>query len=359
MTDPNPSPPRRVRCPICADDIPWAEERFISVYNAGKNQYEHIDVSRMPESKRADLARNGFRQCPNPSEDTSRHFLPATYGDYGSPLVVGLIGAPDCGKTHLLTAMIREAYLNGLAPYGITVKALDFVRHEKFHKDFIQRLEKGEALPGTETGIADAADILLLRGPAGTRPVTFFDVAGEDWQNTDARNRSTRFLVGATAAIFVHASEDPPDAGKPPLTGENRSFDLAVERLRAARLPAVVAVTKADRLRYLSPVDRWLSRGNETTVDPTRIRQESKDVYAHLHNTGAVGSLEPYHAFPRCALHFVSASGGDAVGRRPDGSGKAHFPRGFRPTRVLEPLVSLLAMTGMINTPEAAQVGAP
>ncbi|WP_026423377.1 GTPase domain-containing protein [Actinokineospora inagensis] len=350
--------PRLIRCPICADEFPWSHDPIISVWDDEKRDYLHIDTSSWSAEKRADLAQRGYRQCPNPSGDTQEeHYLPATFGDFGDPMVIGLVGGGASGKTHLLTAMIRQAYLNGLAPYDITVKALDHRRHRSFREKFIEEFERGAALAGTDTGISDAADILLLRGPAGVRPITFFDVAGEDLRDIDARNRSTRFLIGATAVIFVHPCDDRGPDGQVIRRTENLAFDLAVERLRSKRLPAVVAVTKADRLRYAPPVERWLRRGDETSVDADRIRAESRDVYAFLHHSGAGGSLEPYQAFPRCTLHFVSASGGEAA--KGAAAGKNVFPRGFHPTRVLEPLVSILAMTGMITGPEAERVGMP
>ncbi|WP_158851430.1 hypothetical protein [Saccharothrix deserti] len=356
-------PRRRLRCPICADDFDWPEDSAISLYDEENSRYESVDVSGLPEIKRADLARKGYRRCPNPSADTAEHYLPATYADYGDPLVVGLVGAPASGKTHLLTAMVRQVHLNGLAAHGITAAPLDFRRHENFRKQFIKPFEEGGTLPGTSTGIVEAADILLLRGPGGERPVTFFDVAGEDLENTAARNRATRFLVGATAVVFVHATEDPLETGQSAPPSENLSFNLAVERLRGlpggSGLPAVIAVTKSDRLRYVPPVDRWLRRGDERVVDAARIRAESRDAYAYLHHVGAGASLRPFEAFTRCTLHFVSASGGDAVVTDPADPSKKHFPRGFRPTRALEPLVSILAMTGMITGPEAERVGMP
>lgn len=353
--------PRHLRCPICADDFEWPNDPTVSLYDEENDRYELVDVSSLSSVKRADLARKGYRQCPNPSADTAEHYLPATYADYSDPLVIGLVGAPASGKTHLLTAMIRQAHLNGLAAYGVTAAALDFRRHKRFRNQFIKPFEEGGELAGTGTGIVEAADILLLRGPGGQqRPVTFFDVAGEDLESTDARNRATRFLVGATAVIFVHASEDPLDTGQPAAASENQSFNLAAERLRDGQLPAVIAVTKSDRLRYVPPADRWLHRGDERVVDAARIRAESRDVYAYLNHVGAGASLRPFEAFTRCTLHFVSASGGDAVPVNPnDQRSKKHFPHGFRPTRVLEPLVSILAMTGMITGPEAGKVGMP
>ena len=357
--------PAMVRCPTCADEYVWPTDSTISLYDEEKSNYQLVDVSSLPLAKQADLARHGYRRCLNPSGDAPPHYLPATYGDYQRPLVIGLVGAPASGKTHFLTAMIRQAYQRGLQAHGVTVAALDFRRHGDFRQRYIEKFEKGGQLPGTEWGVVEAADILLVRGPGGERPVTFFDVAGEDLQSTVARNLATRFLVGADAVIFVCASEDPLDTGNAGVPSENRSFDLAVERLRnlpggAERLPAAIAVTKADRLRYVPPADRWLRVGEDLPLDAARMRDESRDVYAYLHQVGATASLRPFDVFSRCTLHFVSASGGDAVPTDPDDETSARcFPHGIRPTRVLEPLVAILAMTGVITGPEAQKVGMP
>jgi hypothetical protein len=293
------------------------------------------------------------------------HYLPATYADYPDPLIVGLVGAPMAGKTHLLTAMIREANRGGLEPYGISVSALDFRRHEIFHRDFILPFEQGAELAGTGAGITDAADMLLVRGPGGDRPVTFFDVAGEDLESTETLNRSTRFLLGANAVIFVHALEDPEDDGHAGARNNGWSFELAVERLLGVagngdRIPVTVAVTKADRMRYVPPVDRWLRRRPDEALNAERARAESRDVYALLHRDNAAGSLRPFDAFRRCTLHFVSASGGDSgTAGGANGAGDHRFVRGVRPAHVLAPLVSILAMTGVIPGPEAGKVGLP
>jgi GTPase SAR1 family protein len=361
-----PQVPPLVRCPVCADEYYWPTDPTISLYNETENSYEFVDVSSLHPAKQADLARRGYRQCPNPSSDTTPHYLPATYATYREPLVIGLVGAPRSGKTHLLTAMIRQAYRGGLGAHRVTTAALDFRRHALFQSRYIEPFEKGGELSGTDAGIVEAADILLLRGPGGEHPVTFFDIAGEDFESTEARNRATRFLIGANAVIFVYASEDPLETGRPATASENRSFDLAVERLRslpggAERLPVAIAVTKSDRLRYVPPADRWLRQPDNQMLDAARIRAESRDVYAYLHYVGAGASLRPFDGFPRCTLHFVSASGGDAVRVEPDNekSLECYFPRGIRPTRVLEPLVAILAMTGMITGPEAQKVGMP
>jgi hypothetical protein len=352
-----------VRCPVCADEIVWPDDGKVLVYDEGKRGYETLDATRLSEAKRAGARRGGYIRCPNPAGDMAVHYLPATYADYRDPLIVGLVGAPMAGKTHLLTAMIREAYRGGLAPYGIQTAALDFRRHDSFNEQFVRPFEHGTALAGTDSGVTEAADILLVRGPAGQRPVTFFDVAGEDLESTEAMNRSTRYLLGANAVIFVHALEDT-DAGSTGAVNPGWSFELAVERLlgvpeNAARVPVAVAVTKADRMRYVPPVERWL-RAPADGIDAARFREESRDVYAFLHRRGAVGSLRPFDAFRRCTLHFVSASGGDASPADPAKErGEQRFVRGIRPANVLAPLVAILAMTGVIAGPEAGKVGLP
>jgi hypothetical protein len=349
----------QVRCPVCADEFLWAPASTVYLYNEENSAYEAKDISRMPPARRAQTRVTGYLKCPHPSRDMDEHYLPATYFDYPDPLVVGLIGASSAGKTHLLTAMIREAYRDGLLPYGVQISALDFRRHNAFQSLYVKPLEEGTALPGTRQGVTEAADILLARGPDGRqRPITFFDVAGEDLESVRALNPATRFLAAANAVIFVHGLEDPPDPGGPEPKDTGWSFELAIGRLEgvpgADRIPAAIAVTKSDRLRYVPPIDQWLRRRDEQGLNAARLRAESRDVYAFLHYSKAHGSLRPFSAFRRCTLHFVSASGGDAV--RTEGT-SARFVRGIHPVNVLQPLVSLLAMSGMISGPEAERVG--
>jgi hypothetical protein len=76
---------------------------------------------------------------------------------------------------------------------------------------------------------------------------------------------------------------------------------------------------------------------------------ESRAAYAFLYQRGALAWLQPFHECRRCTLHFVSATGAEPR----DGV----YPRGVRPRRVLEPLVALLAMTGILAGPESGKVG--
>nr|WP_225954946.1 GTPase domain-containing protein [Kibdelosporangium phytohabitans] len=290
------------------------------------------------------------------------HHLPATYGNYVNRLVVGLVGAPNAGKTHLFTAMVRQIDRQGLLPYGLSVGWLDMRAHSRFRQGQVEPFESGNALAGTRRGVVDYAGILVLRRFDGVEwAVTFFDIAGEDLRQAGAGGLGSagRFLAGADAFLFVYAPDDPVETGTAAHPSENRAFALAIERMRATPAlhgrPAAIAFTKADRLRYVPPIGRWLRGPDGNGLDAARTRAESRDIFAYLHDQGAGAALAPFSVFPRCTLHAVSATGGDAQPR----DGSRVFPRGVRPMRVLEPLVAILAMAGVIPGDEAGKVGIP
>jgi hypothetical protein len=345
------------------DEFAWIETGGVWLYDDDIRGYQLVDVSDLTPLKQAQVRRDGYQRCPNPSGDAPEHYLPATYLTYENPLVIGLVGGPRSGKTHLLTAMIAETYAGGLARYGVNPGPLDFLQHDKFRASHLVPFEEGQQLGGSVSGLLDYADSLVLRRGDRAWPVTFFDVAGEDLLQPGTRGLGGRFLLGANALIFAHALDDLGGEVNGAVTTrrsrrENRAFTLALERLRSFRtaaqvaaLPATIAITKADRLRFVPPADRWLRHGAEEPLTATTALAESRDAYAYLHKEGAVASLAPFDVFTRCTLHFVSASGGDV-----SHEAKA-YPRGVRPMRVLQPFVALLAMAGILDGPELAGLG--
>jgi hypothetical protein len=123
------------------------------------------------------------------------------------------------------------------------------------------------------------------------------------------------------------------------------TFDTVLDRLPRTGpyldLAAVMVVGKADLLRFEPPVDRWLDEPRAVPVDPARLQAESRDVYALLHRHAGRAWLRPFDSIRQCTLHVASATGGrEEFGR---------YPRGVHALRVLEPLVSLLAMRGVIE----------
>lgn len=346
----------RITCPRCWDTFVWEyDDSRVWIHPDDGGAPQATDLTDRAPEKRADLLRRGYRPCPNPSDDMDDHYLPATYGNTGRALAVGLIGPSESGKSHLLAAMIREALAEGLVPYGLEVSRLDLRRHADFERRQIARLVAGRAIDGTSRGVTDYADMLVVRRirDGFSRTLTFFDVAGEDLRATDHRSQLTsRFLLGQPALIFVHAVGAGPEVQR-----DNEETALALGRLAALpacrRLPATIVLTMADRLRFTPPVDRWIAEPPDR-VDAAARRAESRDLYAYLYAERAEGALAPFTFFDRCTLHAVSATGNDAV---VIDSGERAFVHGYRPMRVLEPLVALLCMAGVINGREASRVG--
>lgn len=106
--------------------------------------------------------------------------------------------------------------------------------------------------------------------------------------------------------------------------------------------PAVVVLAKADLL--LAQKEYWVSRWLELDDDFVlkTVDEESEDVYVYCATNGAREWLYPVNAFEDVTLHFASATGCEEQ----DG----HYnKRKFRHMRVLRPLLSLFAMTGLID----------
>jgi hypothetical protein len=264
--------------------------------------------------------------------------------------------------------MIKELLGGTAGGYGITAKVVDTYLHAAFKRSFLDPFEGGRMLPGTKYALANYVAWVLVEVGGARRPLVFFDVAGEDFRSND--ERSTRFLLNAGALLFVedtahviHASaeerdlnEDPSLANPHGASATNEFIADAVDRLRVLggverNLPAAVVLAKSDRLGYLPPVDRWIRRDARGRLSARHFLDESRDVFALLHRAGAHTVTSLYREFDRCTLHFASATGGAVAGD------KDIYPGGVRPMRVLQPLIALLAMSGVITGPEADQVG--
>ncbi|MGW9209602.1 TRAFAC clade GTPase domain-containing protein [Embleya sp. NPDC055664] len=364
--DPTDSNRPVVRCPFCLDLVRWNENDLYE--RDARLRYARVDLSTVTDPvKRHDRMITTFMRCPNPTGDEEReHFLPTNYMIHEPPLVVGLIGDGLSGKTHLLAAMIAEIDAGGLRQYGVTHVPVDAGHHQEYLRDRVDLLQRGQMLATTvnhQGNLVQFADALLLRAGGRTRPIAFFDVSGEDLARG---GREMQFLAAADAFVFVVdpvVAVDLPELRRLTRDGEDtaglrrgdRTFAAVMDRLpRTAALldqPVAVAVTKSDLIRFEPPVDAWLGSQppRPGVVDPARTDAESRDVYSFLYAHDAGAWLSPFEEFRRCTMHFVSATGA----RERDG----HFPGGIRPRRVLEPVVSILAMCGMLDQADIERVG--
>jgi hypothetical protein len=277
------------------------------------------------------------------------HYLPAGYGHFGPPVILGFIGLTKSGKSHLLSAMIGEIERGGLEPYGIKNRPIDQAIHKTFLDTRVNPLlRENKVLPPTSEDVINFADAFILTPADGPeRPVALFDVAGG---NLTRVSDTQQFLEIADGLVFV---VDPTQL-RPDGLGDdsfNIVLNLLTERL-PAQVSAAIVLNKADLLRFEDPIDLWL-RAVNGGLDADAILRESADVFAYLASRQAQAWTRPYSECARATLHVASATGGAA---RAQGQGGV-YPRGVAPHRVLQPLIALLAMTGVLTGVQAERVG--
>lgn len=342
---------KKVLCPICLTRLDWDK---LPLYRFDFDKGDFVELRIPPDAgpeQRAKLMVTAQVRCP--SRQPRQHHLPAAYGEYGPPLVYGLVGESSAGKTHLLTAMVGALERGDLnRHYGLDVKPVDVRLHQDYLRDNVQRLiGESRLLSATRAGQVEFVDAFVIRdGDGPPRPVALFDVAGGD---LTAVEDAKGFLDAADGLIFV---VDPAllDKAHP----RDRAISVVLGLLEAtgrlADVRATVVLNKADLLRFDDPIALWLRRDAET-LDPAESLRESEEIYAYLYERGAYAWTRPYQECSRATLHVVSAVGSDAV--RDEGDRNRFFDRGVHPRRVLRPLVSLLAMTDVLTAPEAQLIG--
>ncbi|MET9801605.1 hypothetical protein [Streptomyces sp. NPDC006368] len=362
---PEPPPASAVErlCPHCLLPVTFDDTRLVTIDPKGDRVPLDLSAEHRP-AHRQDALRQAFQICPH-ADGEHTHELPVPYLTNGRPLSIALVGSSAVGKTHLLAAMLGEVEQGALVPYGLKCLPLNPETHRTFLRERVQSLQQGRQLGRTgQQTFARFADGLLVSSGSGrgqTRPVVFFDLAGEDLAQD---GEVTRFLMGVDAFIFVL---DPLRALRMP------SLDPVRERNRLRRrdlgdeafttvlnriprqgpyitAPAAVAVNKSDLVRFEPAVDRWLGSALPPVYDPEAVRAESRDVYAFVAHYAGPAWLKPFDECGNCTLHFVAATGGQAKGD--------HFPHGVRPRRVLAPLLSIFAMCGLLPGAEPGGVGA-
>jgi hypothetical protein len=281
--------------------------------------------------------------------------------------------------------MASEIEAGALAPYGIGSRAANSQEHNAFVRDYVNPLRNGQLLARTrETSLPALEDVILLARGNEERPVAFFDISGENLVRSDA---ATLFLTGVDALIFV---VDPVRACRLPVLEDRRrrlgvaspdlgdpTFGTVLDRLEHTSgfvdVPTAIAIAKSDLIRHEPPVTRWLGDQAEPRSRPAAVREETRDALAFLSAHAGQGWLRPAIDCRSCTAHFVTATGADGgsglsvgtgvgdAGPRSTGSG-AHVRRGrpepeahegFRSRRVLEPLLSILAMCGLLDEPAA------
>lgn len=341
-----------VPCPICLAELDWESLPPHSLDPASRRpQPLDLAEARSPHQRRA-LLRSAVVACPS-TAGIAPHTLPYAYGQFGRPVIIGLVGQTDSGKTHLLSALVKaldeaEAYRT----FGVQCIPVDQTRHRRVVDDIVRTLFAQHAeLPPTGEGRTSFTDAFRFTRDHWSRTVAIFDVAGGDLQSVEVEKR---FLHLADGLLFA---ADPTALAVPE---HSVLGDLAVTSVldllggigRSSQVCAAVAVTKADKLRFEEPIDFWMRQ--PVSLDPASVLAESRDLYAYLHSRRGFSWLRPVTDCARVTLHAVSATGGSSV---PGPDTTRVFPRGVYPQRVLGPLGALLVMTGVLPAPGAETMG--
>jgi hypothetical protein len=354
------TPGQGVICPMCLEDLPPWDSLDYWRWDPGQEAYVELPVPPGLGGRRLDqLLFGAYVRCPAPQADAriGPHYLPADYGRFGPPVVLGFVGLTMAGKSHLLAAMVGAIVGRELEKAcGIQASPLDQAWHRRYMDASVTPLLKHrQVLPGTgERRVVEFADAFVIKRPDGVEQVVaLFDVAGGDLVRLD---ETKEFLWIANGLFFVI---DPDRLGR---WAEDETFSNVLDIVRkGVRRPvsAAIVLNKADTVRFEEPVDRWLryegSASSSGALDWVEFLRESADVYAYLDANDALAMAAPYAVCDKATLHVASPTGGayteDADTR------EAVYPRGVKPRRVLRPLVAMLAMTGVLTGPEAEKVG--
>ncbi|MXM65542.1 hypothetical protein GR925_19310 [Streptomyces sp. HUCO-GS316] len=372
---PDERPRQRVRCPSCLQDLQF-DERQLFLPDPRTNDLAPWDPGSEPNSmRRQDQLNRAFLKCPN--DKAQPHFLPVPYLMFGRPLTIAFVGQSGTGKTHLLAAMMAEIGRGGLDSLGIRSRSVNTSQHHAFLARAVNQLEAGRVLPATRpTDFVEFTDALLITVNGETRPVAFFDIAGE---SLHLPGTVTEFLLGVDALIFVvdalralrlrQLTLAREVAGVPPQSAgtADPTFTAVLDRLPRedglCNVPTAIVLNKCDVLRFEPPIDHWLREESrpKAAPEPAEVFRESQDVYAFLTHHQATPWLRPFMECRRCTLHFVSATGmspavlPSANGSSGSAASATAFAGGIRPRRVLGPLLSVFQMWGLLH----AHVPAP
>ncbi|WP_261719824.1 ATP-binding protein [Streptomyces sp. FZ201] len=371
---PQGQPQQPVHCPSCLQEL-HLDERQLFLSDPETNNMVPWDPGSEPNRmRRQDQLNRAFLKCPNDQPD--RHFLPVPYLMFGKPMTIAFVGQSGTGKTHLLAAIMAEIGRGGLDSLGIRCRSVNTSQHHEFLARAVNQLEAGRVLPATRpTDFVEFTDALLITVNGQTRPVAFFDIAGE---SLHLPGKATEFLLGVDALVFVvdalralrlkQLSLAREVAGVQPHTAglADPTFSAVLDRLPRdgglCDVPTVIVLNKCDVLRFEPPIDQWLREDGrpKSAPDPNEVYRESQDVFAFLTHYQATPWLRPFMECRRCTLHFVSATGmspavAPAVnGGSPASGSPTAFVGGIRPRRVLGPLLSVFQMWGLLDTPVSA-----
>ena len=144
-----------VVCPICLGDItdwntqsPWEWEPTVGEYRELKIPPGLTELQKAPYLLNAYVRCTARREIAEQSGEAP-HFLPANYGRFGRPVVLGFVGQTMAGKSHLLSAMVAGIHSGELRKgYQVSSDPLDHARHRMFLDSHVNPLLREDKVLG-------------------------------------------------------------------------------------------------------------------------------------------------------------------------------------------------------------------
>src|SRR6202020_1623666 len=158
-----------VCCPICLSRFPWREQ---VLWQWDETRRDYVELSLPPGASREQHNRarqNASVRCPNyGGEKDKSHYLPADYGRYGAPTVIGFVGATASGKSHLLAAMLGYIERGDLHQFSISARPVDRQLHQNYIQERVRPLfDERKPVPATPPGaFTFVATSVLTQAPA-------------------------------------------------------------------------------------------------------------------------------------------------------------------------------------------------
>jgi hypothetical protein len=219
-------PGGRLVCPYCwqvfsVNDVTWATFDLAGNEQPGPPRPPGRLARWLARAVRQVRRLLGRGHRPDPKGIERRHrarcpfcqeLLPESLHD-SQAIVIGLVGGPSSGKTHYLTALIRElADGAALSPDGCIRFAADDETDRRYRTEYYAPLfDRRERLRLTERlreGMLNRPLVfeMAIRSRTATDTaaytVLFFDASGEDLEDAESQRRYDKYLFYADGLIF-------------------------------------------------------------------------------------------------------------------------------------------------------------
>ncbi len=312
-------------------------------------------------------------RCPNPQcQEPLPHNI-----EYMDNHIIALVGGRSSGKSHYIATLINELERGrdlehiGCAEFRPSNQSVSTRYRQGYYEPFFGRRE---VLPFTPTVVGGNVykplvyEMLFERKQSWRRPksvnLVIFDVSGEDIQDQVSLAVYCRYIMHASAMIFLidplampGVRDKLPEYLRPKVAPGDEAFRILnsvvqiYERYKGTRpgtrisVPAALTVAKSDLMKYVQDVDMhsiiFHDPDYSDGIKMNDMKAISDEVEAIIDRIEGPALLRPSKRFTNRSFFSISATGCSS-----DDTG--HFPT-ISPRRCLDPLFWALWKLGVVE----------